>query len=70
MAKFGRFEFKAQEPAEIYEGDYMEMDNRGRVRIMRRLADQLFNDKRLWVAIHLNKGESVRVIESDTMVTK
>lgn len=68
MAKFGRFEFGKQEPAETYEGDYMELDDKGYVRIFRGKADSFpaltfgAPSSSLVNAIHLDKGQSVREI--------
>ena len=76
MAKFGRFEFKAKEPAETYEGDRMELD-KSYVKIFRGLRNRFdpTDFGKLVVVIHLDKGQSVREIErgdsdEDKSVTK
>jgi hypothetical protein len=70
MAKFGRFEFKATEPAETYEGDYMELDSTGHVRIFRgeprgTFMSEFSKEPRLLFAIQLDQGQSMREIESE-----
>lgn len=67
MAKFGRFEFGKGQPAEVYEGDYMTTEN-AYVRIWQgddpgAFATAMFNTPRLLHAIHLDKGQSVRLID-------
>jgi hypothetical protein len=67
MAKFGRFEFKAKEPAETYEGDHMELD-KGYVKILRGAKGGFLGDFELSsgdtvVIVYLDKGQSVREIE-------
>jgi hypothetical protein len=65
MAKFGRFEFKAKEPAETYEGDRMELD-KGYVKILRGEKGYLGlhgGDGETVVIVYLDKGQSIREIE-------
>jgi hypothetical protein len=64
MAKFGRFEFGKEKPAEVYDGgDYMELDGKGFVRIFRGTPGwDLITPPRLVNVIHLDKGQSVRQI--------
>jgi hypothetical protein len=67
MAKFGRFEFGKEKPAEIYDlGDYMELDDKGFVRIFsgKLSVFQSLDPPRLVNAIHLDKGQSVREIRT------
>jgi hypothetical protein len=66
MAKFGRYEFGKDKPAEEYAGDFMELEN-GYVRIFRGERDVLSPDEgvRLVAAIHLDKGQTVREICED-----
>jgi len=61
MAKFGRYEFGKDEPAEEYAGDFMELD-KGYVQIFKGEHGLLAPDERarLVAAIHLDKGQSVR----------
>jgi hypothetical protein len=70
MAKFGRFEFGKEKPAEIYDqGDYMELDDKGFVRIFSgklSVLQSLDTPPRLVNAIHLDKGQSVREISELT----
>ncbi len=67
MAKFGRFKFGMSEPTETYEGDYMELDAKGYVRIFRGEPNSLMGvavtTPRLIHAIHLDKGQSVQEIK-------
>jgi hypothetical protein len=63
MAKFGRFEFGKEQPSETYEGDSMELE-RGYVKILRAGPVNFLNGD-LVVAIHLDKGQSVREIAVD-----
>ena len=62
MKKFGRFEFKAEEPVEQYEGDFMEFE-KGYVKIFegsnRDFMPSLVQPC-LVAAIHLDNGQSVR----------
>jgi len=62
MAKFGRFEFGKEKPTEVYEGgDYMELDDKGFVRIFSGTPGwELFAPPSLVNAIHLDNGQSVR----------
>ena len=66
MAKFGRFEFKATEPAETYQGDRMELD-KGYVKILRgqksTFMDMDSDSGETVVIVYLDKGQSVREIE-------
>jgi len=66
MAKWGRFKFGEEEPAEVYDrGDYMELDEKGFVRIFSGklgFLESLAPPPRLVNAIHLDKGQSVREI--------
>jgi len=68
MAKFGRFEFKAQVPAETFEGDHMELDHKGYVRIFRGKSSDDFRDpfgpptSELIHAVHLDKGQRMSEI--------
>ncbi len=69
MAKFGRFEFGKNKPAETYEGDYMVLE-RGYVRIFEGQPAVLLpdmNPPRLVTAIYLDKGQSVREIKTEAM---
>jgi hypothetical protein len=62
MTKFGRFEFKATEPAELFEGDFMEFE-KGYVKIFEGNNGDLVPriiQPRLVAAIHLDSGQSVR----------
>ena len=77
MAKFGRFEFGKDKPADTYEGDYMELDDKGFIRIFRGKPSGFMNDTlgaspaALVNAIHLDKGQSVREIgEPEARKTK
>jgi hypothetical protein len=70
--KFGRFEFKAKEPAEIYEGDRMELEH-GYVKILNGQDGILgfAEDSGSVVAVvHLDKGQSVREITEIRRVDK
>jgi|HubBroStandDraft_2_1064218.scaffolds.fasta_scaffold97260_2 hypothetical protein len=63
MAKFGRYEFGKDKPAEEYCGDFMELE-KGYVQIFKgehRILG-LDDGTRLVAAIHLEKGQSVREI--------
>jgi hypothetical protein len=66
MAKFGRFEFKATEPAETYEGGRMELD-KGYVKILREAKNAYLgldvDGSETVVIVYLDKGQSVREIE-------
>ena len=66
MAKFARFEFGEEKPAEVYDrGDYMELDEKGFVRIFSGklgVLESFATPPRLVNAIHLDKGQSVREI--------
>jgi hypothetical protein len=61
MKKFGRFEFKAKEPAETYEGDYMEQDGNC-VCILTGVPGAL-GSPRLVAVILLENCQSVREIK-------
>jgi hypothetical protein len=63
MAKFGRYEFGKDKPAEEYAGDFMELE-KGYVQIFKGERKILSPDEgaRLVAAIHLDKGQSVREI--------
>lgn len=65
MAKFGRYEFGKDKASETYEGDRMMLE-KGYVKIMRGGPD-LFDllTEQLVAVIHLDKGQSVREIETD-----
>ncbi len=68
MAKFGRFEFKAESPAEVYEGDFMALE-RGYVRIFEGESGDIIPSlipPRLIAAIHLDSGQSVREIKAES----
>jgi hypothetical protein len=61
--KFGRFELGKENPAEVYDGDYMTLDNKGFVRILNGdpgVFESMATPPRLVTAIHLDKGQSVR----------
>jgi hypothetical protein len=63
MAKFGRYEFGKDKPAEEYCGDFMELE-KGYVQIFKgehRILG-LDDGTRLVAAIRLEKGQSVREI--------
>jgi hypothetical protein len=66
MAKFGRYEFGKDKPAEEYVGDFMELQ-KGYVQIFKgeRTALSLDEGARLVAAIHLDKGQSIREIRED-----
>jgi hypothetical protein len=62
MAKFGRFGFGKKEPSETYEGDRMKLE-KGYVTVMRGEPNLIDPEAEQLVAvIHLDKGQSVRVI--------
>jgi hypothetical protein len=63
MAKFGRYEFGKDKPAEEYAGDFMELE-KGYVQIFKGEHGILKADggARLVAAIHLEKGQSIREI--------
>lgn len=65
MAKFGRFEFGKPEAVETYEGDRMELD-KGYVKIFRGERSVLHphDEGDLVAVVHLDKGQSVREIET------
>jgi hypothetical protein len=64
MAKFGRFEFGKEEPTETYEGDRMQLE-KGYVKVMRGEPNLIDLDAEELVAvIHLDKGQSVRELET------
>ena len=66
MPKFGRFTFGEKEPAETYEGGYMERD-KDFVNIFEGdppgVLSSFEQPNRLIAAIHLDKGQSVREIK-------
>ena len=62
MAKFGRFEFGKDTPAETYEGDYMTLD-KGYVSILKGVPGwELIQPPDLVTVIYLGQGQSVREI--------
>jgi hypothetical protein len=63
MPRFGRFEFGKEKATELYDGDYMEVDKRGIVCIFEGtpFLDPLA-PPRLVSAMHLEKGQSVRLL--------
>jgi hypothetical protein len=67
MAKFGRFEFKSETPAETFEGDFIALES-GYVRVFKSANGSTIpdmNPPRLIAAIHLDNGQSVREIKSE-----
>jgi hypothetical protein len=58
VKKFGRFEFKAAEPVEVYEGDRMELE-RAYVKIVREASNRIPDGTEDVVAIvHLDKAKA------------
>jgi hypothetical protein len=66
MTTFGRFEFGAKKPTETFEGDSMTMD-KGYIKIFVGEESKLdaLQTPRLIVAIHLDKGQSMREIKAE-----
>jgi hypothetical protein len=65
MARFGRFTFGKEQPIEIYEGDSMKLE-KGYVKILN--GDPTFDLHALVAVIHLDKGQSVRQIDSSAQI--
>jgi hypothetical protein len=65
MAKFGRFGFGKKEPSETYEGDRIKLE-KGHVKILKGAPDILdLQAEQLLAVIRLDRGQSVREIETD-----
>jgi len=67
MARFGRFTLGEEQPIEIYEGDSMKLE-KGYVKILN--GDPTFDlhVQQLVAVIHLDKGQSVRQIDSSAQI--
>jgi len=67
MAKFGRFKLGFSQPTETYEGDSMQLDEKGFVRIFRNEPMKVLGvdtiEPNLVHAIHLDKGERVSKLD-------
>ena len=67
MARFGRFTLGKEQPIEIYEGHSMKLE-KGYVKILN--GDPTFDlyAEQLVAVIHLDKGQSVRQIDSSAQI--
>jgi|HubBroStandDraft_1064217.scaffolds.fasta_scaffold07007_6 hypothetical protein len=69
MKRFGRFEFKAKKPAEVYRGDRLEL-GQGYVTIMRGGVGGIQEMEEAVAVIHLGQGQSVREITRPSSTRK
>jgi hypothetical protein len=67
MARFGRFTLGKEQPIEIYEGDSMKLE-KGYVKILNGDATFDLYAEQLVASIRLDKGQSVRQIDSRAQI--